>query len=304
MALCVSVELVWWLICWILGKAPAPLLGIYALLAAAGLLSALALRAALRWQGLRASSPAVVAGALLSALGASLFLPLKFAIPREIPFWLDQPLALAERRLFGSEPWLLLDHVLGWAAIPIDVIYAVWLPVQSLLLFVVILEPPSRKKSHALIAYSLTWFLLGVVAALILSSAGPLFYDRLFGGNRFFALHETLVDRHAWVALSESDGMWASLATGRPGLVAGISAVPSIHVAISLWMYLAARQLMPRAAPAALAYAALIWVGSVQLGWHYASDGLVGALGMAAIWGLSGKIETTLTRRFQPSRRP
>ena len=97
--------------------------------------------------------------------------------------------------------------------------------------------------------------------------------------------------------LAESDKMWASLASGRPGIVAGISALPSIHVAISLWIYLAARTLAPRAAPYALAYFGFIWIGSVQLGWHYAADGLAGALGMLAIWKLSAWV----LRRLEPA---
>ena len=86
------------------------------------------------------------------------------------------------------------------------------------------------------------------------------------------------------MAIAESDAMGASFASGRPGFVAGISAMPSLHVAISLWIWLAARSLSPRLAPLALAYFALVWLASVQLGWHYVADGLVGALGMGAIW--------------------
>ncbi|MEO7635481.1 MAG: phosphatase PAP2 family protein, partial [Sphingomicrobium sp.] len=88
----------------------------------------------------------------------------------------------------------------------------------------------------------------------------------------------------------ESDAMWASLANRRPGFVAGVSAMPSLHVAISVWIWLAARSLLPRAAPFALAYAMFMWVASVQLGWHYVSDGVAGALGIVALWWLAGKL--------------
>jgi hypothetical protein len=192
--------------------------------------------------------------------------------------------------LFTADPWLLLDHWLGWAVVPIDRLYGLWLPMQTIVLFSVMLQPASAAKSRALIAYSAAWFLLGVVAAVIFSSAGPLFYDRVFGGSAFAQLHETLRARGAWVVLAESDAMWASLASGRPGIVAGISAVPSIHVAISLWMVLTARSMIPKAAPVAAFYFAFIWLASVQLGWHYVSDGLAGAVGMLAIWALAGRI--------------
>ena len=70
--------------------------------------------------------------------------------------------------------------------------------------------------------------------------------------------------------------------------------MPSLHVAMSFWIFLVARALAPRAAPFALGYAFLIWIGSVQLGWHYVADGLVGALGVAAIWAAVTAMETRL----------
>jgi hypothetical protein len=282
-----AVTLLWWAAIWMLGIAPVPYVATYIALAFLGLGIAVVLRLALGLRPSGAPWAAVLAGTILSAVAASAFLPLKFAIPSEVPFWLDQPIAGAERWLFGTDPWLLLDGLLGWAVVPLDWLYGCWLPVQSVILFTLILARPSRAKSRALIAYSLTWFVLGAVAAMLLSSVGPIFYDRLYGGSAFAPLAATLHERGAWLAIGESNRMWTAFASNDPGLVAGISAAPSIHVAISLWIYLTARTLMPRAAPAALLYFALIWIGSVQLGWHYASDGLAGAAGMLGVWQLA-----------------
>ena len=286
-----AVEACWWAVTWSIGAAPAPYLFSYLAFAFAGLAGALLIRLLLNPRAPDPTWPSTIAGALMTGVGASLFLPLKYAIPKLVPFWLDAPLARAERALFTADPWLLLDRILGWATMPIDRLYGLWLPTQALILFLVMLQPPSTMKSRLLIGYVLAWFLLGVVAALIFSSAGPIFYDRLFGGNSFAPLRETLHGRGAWVVLAESDRMWTSLASSRPGIVAGISAVPSMHVAICVWMILAVRTLAPRAAPIAVLYAALIWIGSVQLGWHYITDGLVGVLGMLALWPLSGALE-------------
>ena len=290
MATVTMAEFAWWTASWSAGVAPLPWLLTYLGLAYAGLAAAFMVRRVIRPRADRSSWPALIIGATLVGIGASFFLPLKFAIPKGIPFWLDAPLAAAERTLFGTDPWQLLDRYLGWATVPLDRLYALWLPVQSLVLFTVMLEPPSRAKSRALIAYSLGWFVLGVVAAALCSSAGPIFFDRLFGGSDFALLGETLRARGASLALAESDAMWSSLASDDPGLVAGISAVPSLHVAISLWIYLTARTIAPRAAAVALVYFLLIWLGSVQLGWHYISDGLAGAVGMLAIWALASKM--------------
>jgi hypothetical protein len=290
MATVTTIEFCWWAVVWTSGFAPAPYVLTYLALAFAGLACVLSLRIL---TGTMSESPSwwsVLAATTLVGIGASLFLPLKYAIPQIVPFWLDQPLAKAERLIFAADPWLQLDRLLGWAAVPMDRLYGLWLPVQSLLLFTVLTQPPSAPKSRALIAYVLAWFLLGVVAANFLSSAGPLFYDRLFGGTTFAGLRETLHHRGAWIALTESDKMWSSLATRRPSVVVGISALPSIHVAISVWIFLIARSMAPRSAPYALCYSIVVWVGSVQLGWHYVVDGLVGAVGMLCVWVLSDKL--------------
>lgn len=286
-----AVELAWWAVVWRLGLAPLPYLATYLGLAFAGLAVAVAIRLALRLKPSAAPWPEVLVGTALVGIGASAFLPLKYAIPYEMPFWLDRPVALVERALFGIDPWLLLDRLFGTATVPIDWLYGSWLPVQTLVAFSLILSRPSAAKSRALLAYGFAWFFLGVVAAMLLSSAGPLFYDRAFGGNAFAGLAETLRHRGAWVALAESDRMWAAMAQHHPGLVAGISAVPSIHVAISLWIYLTARTIAPRAAPAALIYFLFVWIGSVQLGWHYVTDGVVGSAGMLAMWQLARLVD-------------
>jgi len=289
MAAVTAIELAWWAAVWLMGHAPAPYLLTYIGLSFAGLGSALILRALLYPRAAPPNWWSVIPATLLVAIGASLFLPLKYAIPQIVPFWLDPLLASGERAAFGGEPWLLIDRLAGWAIVPVDRLYGLWLPTQSLILFTIMIQPASAAKSRLLIAYVLTWSLLGVVSALLLSSAGPIFHDRIFGGSEFAPLREMLDRRGAWVVLAESDRMWASLETGRPTIVAGISAAPSIHVAISVWIWLAARTMAPRLAPYALLYALFMWVGSVQLGWHYVTDGLLGVLGVLAIWALCGR---------------
>jgi len=289
-----AAEAAWWAVTWCMGISPAPYIFTYLALAFAGLGVALILRLALQPNMASPNWSSVLAATLLVGLGASFFLPLKYAIPKLVPFWLDQPIFLAERSVFAADAWVLLDRCFGWAAVPMDGLYALWLPTQALILFLVILQPASAAKARVLIAYILAWFVLGVVAAILLSSAGPIFYDRLFGGTTFRGLKEALQGHGARFAIAESDRMWRSLASRRPGIVAGISAVPSIHVAISVWMVLAARTIAPRAAGYALVYALVIWVASVQLGWHYVTDGLAGTMGMLGIWRLTGRIKIPL----------
>ena len=181
MALTTLIECGWWAIAWSSGLAPGAYLWTYLAMAFSGLLGALLVRRIFTGKWSDAPWRSVVAATLIIGVGASLFLPLKYAIPREVPFWLDLPLASAEKHIFGGHPALLLDHVFGWADVPLDRLYSLWLPVQSLILFLVILQNPSPTKTRALIAYSVAWLALGVAAAAIFSSAGPLFHDRLLG---------------------------------------------------------------------------------------------------------------------------
>lgn len=297
MALLALAEFGWWLTAWSLGIAPLPFIGTYLLLASSGLAIAVVGRFAFHMYPIEPTWAALAAGTLLVAVGASVFLPLKYAIPREIPFWLDQPLTTGENAAFGTQPWLLADRLLGWATKPLDWLYGCWLPTQLLVMNFVMLSRPSRAKSHALIAYGLAWFLLGAVAAVLLSSAGPLFYDRAFGGTEFAQLAASLHSHGAWFTLTESDLMWSSIGSRRPGLIAGISAMPSIHVAISLWIVLSSRMMIPRLTYVATSYFILVFVGSVLLGWHYFSDGLVGAIGMWGVWWLAGIIIEHLSAR-------
>jgi len=285
-----AIELTVWLFAWTNGLAPAPMVATYVALAIAALAVALGLRPLWRRGEPRASWPTLLVGALLIGINASLFMALKMAIPALSPFWLDAPLAAAELSLFGSDPYQLLDSLFGRATIVVDRIYGFWLPLQLVVLFSLLAAPPSRAKAQALTAYAAAWFLIGIVGATLLSSAGPIFFDRLFGGDRFAPLHHILEARGAWMVLHTSDAMWLAQLSGRPALVAGISAAPSMHIAVSLWIVLAARRLAPRAVPLAAAYLAFIWIASVQLGWHYVSDGLAGVLAMAALWWLAEQL--------------
>jgi hypothetical protein len=287
MALLTGIELAAWTIARLVGVAPLPLLGINSIVAFVALGTALVVRRLSAPREPGASWPAIICATMLVGIGASLFSALKYSIPAIVPFWLDPPLDRVERALFGMPPWQLLDSANGWTTMAVDRIYGVWLPTQLIILFLVILARPSPAKSRALTCYAAAWFLLGLVAATFLSSAGPIFYDRAMGGAQYLALHAALARHNAWMVVATSDAMWATYASGRPGLVSGISALPSMHVAISLWIVLTARALAPKLSPLAWAYFAFIWVASVQLGWHYASDGLAGCLGLAALWALS-----------------
>ena len=73
------------------------------------------------------------------------------------------------------------------------------------------------------------------------------------------------------------------------GIGGGISAMPSMHVVLAaLWAF--AGWHLSRVLGAVLTvYTALIWVGSVHLGWNYAVDGIVSLAVLAGIWAVAGR---------------
>lgn len=226
---------------------------------------------------------AVVAGVQLFAIGSGAFTTLKIAIPELVPFWADRPLTALET--IGSvRPWQVTHALLGWATPAIDVVYASWLPVHAVAFYSVLASRPSPLKTQAVVSFALAWLMLGSLAAILFSSVGPIFYDRVFGAAQYGELMAALQD--APIASRTAAKLWAFHQSGAAALAMGISAMPSQHVAIALWMALVLKA--TRFAAVGWLYFALICLGSVHLGWHYASDSIAGAVGMLLIWRWAG----------------
>lgn len=92
------------------------------------------------------------------------------------------------------------------------------------------------------------------------------------------------------MALQVQDTLWQDYAQHSGTNALSISAMPSMHVASSVLLALLGWRLNRAAGIALTAFAVLIQVGSVHLGWHYAIDGYAGALGAWLIWTLCGKL--------------
>ena len=77
---------------------------------------------------------------------------------------------------------------------------------------------------------------------------------------------------------------------------AGISAMPSVHNGLAFLFALAAFRINRSLGWLFAAYAALIWIGSIHLGWHYAVDGIIGDALTYGIWRFSGSLAERLER--------
>lgn len=242
----------------------------------------------------RMTSPAG-AGVLLAIAVLPLFMNAfgswKAAIPQLHPFSWDAPLMRLDRLLHGgTDPWRLLDPLLRRHRIVRfwDYGYTLFIPAQTAVVLWQVWSRNHVARQRFLVSYVLTWILLGTVMAIALSSAGPCFYDEVVGGPDPFAPLFTLLGAahavHPVGALEAQQILWTSHTRGLDIPFTGISAMPSMHVALPMLFVLTGWKQGVFLRVIFLAYLGFNLVGSVLLGWHYAIDGYAAMLGVFAIW--------------------
>lgn len=240
----------------------------------------------------RPASLAVVALALPLLINA--FGTWKATLPRIRPFTWDTRLMALDRALhFGHDPWRLLQPVLGHPAIThgLDFLYYVWLPVNIGMVIWQAWSVERETRLRFFVSYALVWIVLGSIVPTLLPAAGPCYFSAVTGAPDpyapLMAYLQGVDAQHPLTALFVQGMLWHNYVGGSATPYTGISAMPSIHVAMPILFALSLRRTWPRLSAVIGAYALVIFVGSVQLGWHYAVDGYVSALGVLGIWGLS-----------------
>lgn len=213
----------------------------------------------------------------------------KYNIPALMPFYADPYLAELERRLHGADAWMLLHQVLPtWCIYLIQPIYStVWFTLWfGVVGYVAVwLEGPARQRYFWSLA--LTMISIGTVLATLLASVGPIFYDHFLGGTRFHDLRTALDSTRAGrQTLHYAVYLIESYRSGESVFGSGISAMPSVHVAIAFLNALLFASHSRSIAAAGWAFAFIILLGSVYTGWHYAVDGYVSVVVVLVIWCL------------------
>jgi hypothetical protein len=214
-------------------------------------------------QGLMAFLPLPIGVITISAFLSSMTF-LKSMIVAVVPFWADPPLAAIDSFLFVDPEQLA--RALSPAVPAIGVFYGFWHAVHlGGILWVLLWRDVG--KAHFIISFMLTWA-IGMVLAYIFSSAGP-----IFTGQYDPTLAPESVRRVV-------DFLWTNYENSGARLGGGISAFPSMHIALATWFALVLRA--RRAKWLGFAYVTGIFAGSVILGWHYAADGFAG-IGVALV---------------------
>jgi hypothetical protein len=219
---------------------------------------------------------AAVAGMMLAGVDMLFFMWIKPEVTAVAPFWADDLFAGIDRAIFGTDPWRLFQGI--------DLTFHAWaysffwaIAIMGALVWL-LAQPRSAERSTSLLSYFALWSIFGPIGQFFLSAAGPLFYARIGLGDRFAELERNVPD----VTNQVAGYLWDMHSDGVLGPGAGISAMPSLHIATVTWIYLSFRNQGSRLAPLTALFAVYIFALSVALGWHYAVDGIVGAAGALA----------------------
>ena len=224
-------------------------------------------------------------------------LDLKPSIPALVPFAWDEAFMKLDRVLhLGRDPWLLLDGVLGlpFLTLAINFVYCFWfLAMFTFWFWFAFQDRYTELRTRFFLTWMITWWLGGGLMALYFSSAGPAYYGAIgLAPDPFAPLMAYLRqvnDIYPIWALDTQDMLWQAYAVKDIPFL-GISAFPSMHNATAAIIAIAALRLNRRLGVALIIYGAVILVGSVHLGWHYAVDGYVGILLAMLAWWLMGPI--------------
>lgn len=215
-------------------------------------------------------------------------------------------LANVDEALFGADAWMITHWLFGspWVTEALDLAYHAWfLPMTLGVVLCSFARPGSRLALRYLMSYALLWIVLGTIVAYLIPASGPCFYQYFQpDGSRFGQLTNLLSQQdlflrgHGLPGLRAIEYQQLLLHDFRSSNVvfgAGISAMPSLHNAISVLFACAGYHADRRIGRLLSGYAVLIWVGSIHLGWHYAIDGIVAGVLTIAIWKLTGLLHRT-----------
>ena len=191
---------------------------------------------------------------------------------------------------FGVAPWRLIEPLIANDAIfsviefNYDKVY--FILSFSALYFVMTSPRAERFRTHYVAVFMLAWIVVGNALAGLFLSAGPAYYGFVTGDTGRFAELLGYIQRDGGLntAATYQKYLWELHQAGRAEFASGISAFPSVHVAMAAVNMFFAFDVSRRLGIVMTAYTVIIMISSVALGWHYAIDGYVAVLAVAMLY--------------------
>lgn len=248
------------------------------------------------WQILRR---AIVALPILLTAPAmfSAFSAVKAGIPVMNPFYLDPLFADMDRAIHGGDAWALVRPVVETplAVFAINIAYHLWFFLfYGALALAAVMVGDVRLRNQFLTAFVLSWIILGLIVATQMSSVGPVYFADFYPhlANPYAEQMNLLraANEHfpIWALDVQAMLLEGARDPAKATMGGGISAMPSLHVAVSVLMALFAQRVSRWLGVAAWIFAAVIMLGSVVLAWHYAVDGYLSAILTPMVWIAAG----------------
>jgi PAP2 superfamily len=226
------------------------------------------------------------------------------------PFTWDASFDTWDRALhFGYRPWELLQPVFGFWPVTflVNLNYNMWFVVTNVFWgYYAFIARPGIERNRFFLSCMTIWIVGGGILAVLFSSAAPCYFSKLgISPDPYAPLMAYLkgADTHLPIwALDTQDMLWSLRANG--SAFGGISAMPSMHNATALLFILSSSQRPLWVRRVLIAHAALIFLGSIHLGWHFAIDGYVAWIVAFAVWKVMGPVSrwwetTTAARDFE-----
>lgn len=191
---------------------------------------------------------------------------------------------LGEWMHFGHAPWRLLYAYFADSRVlaVVEWNYGVlWFLLCFGSLFIVVTSPEARAiRMRYLTMFLFVWIFCGNVLAGLFLSAGPVFYGYVTGDfERYEGLRSFVADGGGIGSAADYQAyLWHLYQQGQAGFGSGISAFPSVHVALIAMNAFFFAERSPLHGLFGGLYTLFILASSVYLGWHYVIDGYASIL--------------------------
>ena len=224
---------------------------------------------------------------------ASVTVSTKLILTNQAIYTWDPWLYRIDRWIFlNHDPWSVVQLLVGSPKMTylLDGVYFSWFVCQTTFLVWLVTHRNRLLRMQFLMSYVLAWMLLGGLMAWCFASVGPSFFALQYGHaspglehmRDYLAMHDT-------VSHDIQASLWQDHLHRRYSYVSGISAFPSLHIAVCFLMTRAAWRIHRYFGVMGATYMVVMIIATIHLGWHYGVDSLGAFVGSELIWRACGR---------------